>query len=88
MSSTTPYLDRADAFRLAFRARARAGAPSALADRFAVSTYWGFAALLVVAVVAPLFLLGVPPLTDFPAHLARVALLSHAPLDPLLSRAL
>ena len=87
MSSTTPYLDRADAFRLAFRARARAGAPSALADRFAVSTYWGFAALLVVAVVAPLFLLGVPPLTDFPAHLARVALLSDAPLDPLLSRA-
>ena len=49
--------------------------------------FWALAGALVALLALPMFLVDVVPMIDFPAHLARVALLSHLPLDPLLARA-
>jgi hypothetical protein len=57
------------------------------ASALQVVAFWAIAALLTAAFTAPLFLVDIVPMTDFPAHLARVTLLSHLPLDPTLARA-
>lgn len=49
--------------------------------------FWLLAALIVALLAAPLYLVDVVPLLDYPAHLTRVTLLSHLPLDPLVARA-
>jgi hypothetical protein len=84
MSAITPYKSRTDELIAAYRAAKSAPATTA---GLAAWVVWALAALLVAAVVLPLFLIDIVPLTDFPAHLARVTLLSHLPLDPLLARA-
>jgi hypothetical protein len=86
MSSTTPYSDKIGEFRLGFRTRSRDQKCDLTTEFLGAATFWGVAAALVAAIAAPLFLLGVPPLDDYPAHLVRVTLLSHLPLDPLTSQ--
>ncbi len=85
MSAVAPEHTRTDDLIAAYRARKYAAAAPAADLRAWV--IWTLAAGLVGAVALPLFLLDIVPLTDFPAHLARVTLLSHLPLDPLLARA-
>ena len=87
MSVTTPSSDRAEALFLGLRAQTRADESQHSAERSRLAAFLGAAALVVAAVALPLFLVGVVPLTDFPAHLARVTMLSHLPLDPQLARA-
>jgi hypothetical protein len=53
----------------------------------ACRSFWLLAALLVALLAAPLYLVDVVPLLDYPAHLTRVTLLSNLPLDPLVARA-
>jgi hypothetical protein len=50
-------------------------------------SFWLLAALVVALLALPLYLVDVVPLLDYPAHLTRVTLLSHLPLDPLVARA-
>ncbi len=63
----------------------------ALSDRAAINSGWPdrlwlLAALaLTVALALPLFLVDVPPVLDYPNHLARIFVLAH-PDDPVLSR--
>lgn len=68
--------------------RMRAGRPRAAEGASALqgAAFWVIAALLTAAFASPLFLVNIVPMTDFPAHLARVTLLSHLPLDPTLAR--
>jgi hypothetical protein len=68
--------------------RMRADRPRAAEGASALqgAAFWAIAALLTAAFAAPLFLVNIAPMTDFPAHLARVTLLSHLPLDPTLAR--
>lgn len=44
-------------------------------------------AVIVALLALPIFLVDVVPLLDYPAHLTRVTLLSHLPLDPVVARA-
>ena len=43
------------------------------------------AALVVVGLLLPLFVVEIPPVLDYPNHLARLWLLSMSPPDPILS---
>ena len=55
--------------------------------RAAVPPYWWPAlAALVVVLLAPLFLTEIPPLLDYPNHLARMSILSRLPGDADLAR--
>jgi hypothetical protein len=49
--------------------------------------FWLLAALTAALIAAPLYLVDVVPLLDYPAHLTRVTLLSQLPPDPLVARA-
>ncbi len=59
--------------------RARHPAPGKLA-------WWGSASVLCAVLLLPLFLVDVPPLLDYPDHLARAWLLAGNVADPILSR--
>ena len=72
-------LDMRKAFALSARER--------IGGRASAAWVWALAAVLTGCFALPLFLVDIVPMTDFPAHLARVTLLSHLPLDPLLARA-
>lgn len=47
-------------------------------------TWWGTLALLSVILLAPLLIADVPPILDYPNHLARFVLLAAGPDDPIL----
>lgn len=49
--------------------------------------FWLLAALIILLLALPLALVNVVPILDYPAHLTRVTLLSHLPLDPGIARA-
>ena len=49
-------------------------------------TWWGVLGLLVLALLTPLTLVDVPPLLDYPNHLARAVVLAFGASDPILSR--
>jgi hypothetical protein len=51
------------------------------------SVFWIAAAVCTALAGLPLFLVAVPPLVDYPAHLVRMTMLAATPLDPLLARA-
>ncbi|MEN3349414.1 MAG: hypothetical protein V7632_3049 [Bradyrhizobium sp.] len=51
----------------------------------AARPWWAAAVALAVVLVAPLFVIDVPPLLDYPNHLARFFILAH-PDDPVLSK--
>jgi hypothetical protein len=53
------------------------------ADRIA---WWASLALILAMLVLPLFLADVPPLLDYPNHLARMFVLKHLPDDPVLAQ--
>ncbi len=46
-------------------------------------TWWGTLALLSVTLLAPLLIADVPPILDYPNHLARFVLLAAGPDDPV-----
>jgi hypothetical protein len=48
--------------------------------------WWAAVAGLCLALVAPLALVDVPPLLDYPNHLARLVVLAFGPADPVLAR--
>lgn len=48
--------------------------------------FWPLAALALVIIAAPIWILADLPIMDYPAHLARVTLLSNLPLDPAIAR--
>ncbi len=48
--------------------------------------WWTGLALMLACLLAPLFLVEVPPLTDYPNHLARAYMLAFGAGDPVLSR--
>lgn len=50
------------------------------------AAWWSIAAALGVVLILPLFLVDIPPLTDYPNHLAREYVLTHGAHDPILSR--
>jgi hypothetical protein len=58
------------------------------AQRILVSpvTWWTSLAAIVAILLFPLLLTDVPPLLDYPNHLARIFILKNAPEDPVLSR--
>ncbi|WP_244626800.1 hypothetical protein [Bradyrhizobium ivorense] len=60
---------------------ARISAP----DTTAAWAWWGTAVALAAVLVAPLFVIDVPPLLDYPNHLARFFILAH-PDDPILAK--
>src|SRR5437016_360208 len=60
----------------------RAFAVSGGGDRL----WWLAAAALVVVLAVPFFLVEVPPVEDYPNHLARIFLLAFGADDPVLSR--
>ena len=50
------------------------------------SAWWAVLALLSAALLAPLLIADVPPVLDYPNHLARFVLLAAGPNDPVLGR--
>src|SRR5215813_14408856 len=50
------------------------------------AVWWTSTALLLVALTIPFFATEVPPLTDYPNHLARCYVLAFGNSDPALSR--
>jgi hypothetical protein len=48
------------------------------------AAWWATLALLCAALLAPLLITDVPPLLDYPNHLARLVLLAAGPNDPIL----
>jgi hypothetical protein len=48
--------------------------------------WWPAFGLLAIVLLVPLFTTEIPPLLDYPNHLARMEILAHAPGDPILSR--
>ena len=49
-------------------------------------TWWCLLVVLCIALLAPLTLADVPPLLDYPNHLARLFVLASLPADPVLAR--
>ena len=49
-------------------------------------TFWALALLALAIIAAPIWIFTELPILDYPAHLVRVTLLSHLPLDPILAR--
>ena len=64
----------------------RIAAPSAPARTAGNRAWWAALALLCVALTAPLLVVDVPPLLDYPNHLARVFVLASLPRDTILAR--
>ncbi|HUB11450.1 MAG TPA: hypothetical protein VMB34_05795 [Acetobacteraceae bacterium] len=64
------------------------GAAAALINRLTGgrTCWWSLYAALCLALVAPLFVVQIPPLTDYPNHLAREFVLAFGAHDPILSR--
>jgi hypothetical protein len=50
------------------------------------ATWWCLLIVLCVALLAPLTIADVPPLLDYPNHLARLFVLASLPTDPVLAR--
>lgn len=50
------------------------------------ATWWCLLVVLCLALLAPLMLADVPPLLDYPNHLARLFVLASLPSDPVLAR--
>jgi hypothetical protein len=50
------------------------------------ANWWRLCAALCVVLIAPLFVVQIPPLTDYPNHLAREFVLAFGAHDPVLSR--
>nr|WP_294543698.1 hypothetical protein [uncultured Rhodopila sp.] len=48
--------------------------------------WWGAMLAVAMALLAPLFAVEIPPLLDYPNHLARLFVLANLPQDPVLSR--
>ena len=48
--------------------------------------WWGAMLAAAMALLAPLFAVDIPPLLDYPNHLARLFVLANLPQDPVLSR--
>nr|WP_294529207.1 hypothetical protein [uncultured Rhodopila sp.] len=48
--------------------------------------WWGAMLAAAIVLLAPLFAVDIPPLLDYPNHLARLFVLASLPQDPLLSR--
>jgi len=48
--------------------------------------WWFASATLVLLLLVPLFLTEIPPLLDYPNHLARMEILAHGAADPVLAR--
>jgi hypothetical protein len=48
--------------------------------------WWASLALILAMLLLPLFLADVPPLLDYPNHLARMFVLKHLPGDPVLAQ--
>ena len=46
--------------------------------------WWAILALVVAVLLAPLLIVDVPPVLDYPNHLARFVLLAAGPDDPVL----
>ena len=86
MSAITSPPHRSGTLDAALRMRASRPHDAEGASALEGAAFWAIAALLTAAFAAPLFLVDIVPMTDFPAHLARVTLLSHLPLDPTLAR--
>src|SRR5580700_11877844 len=49
-------------------------------------SYWSLFALAACVLAAPLFLVEIPPVLDYPNHMARIYVLAHAATDPVLSK--
>jgi len=49
-------------------------------------TFWALALFALAILAAPVWVFTELPIVDYPAHLVRVTLLSHLPLDPILGR--
>jgi hypothetical protein len=77
--------------RLPLRLPAVAFEPLATRDNGAVAdaaglVWWFMLLVTALAIVAPLLVTKLPPLLDYPNHLARMELLAHGASDPILSR--
>ncbi|HEY2131466.1 MAG TPA: hypothetical protein VGH36_00585, partial [Acetobacteraceae bacterium] len=59
---------------------------AALAAQADARLWWPTLATICAILLAPLFITDVPPLLDYPNHLARAWLLAFAPTDPILSK--
>ena len=57
--------------------------PPSLFDRRA--TWWVVSCAAAAALLVPLFVVDVPPLLDYPNHMARMHVLAFGPGDPILS---
>ena len=55
-------------------------------DEVSARTWWTVAAAVAAVLVAPLFTVEIPPLLDYPNHLARRFVLARGAADPFLSR--
>jgi hypothetical protein len=60
------------------------GFVTAPAPKFRSVAWWGALALLSAILLAPLLIADVPPILDYPNHLARFVLLAAGPDDPVL----
>ena len=54
--------------------------------RRATQAWWGALAIVVGALLVPLFATDIPPLLDYPNHLARMWIINYGAADPILSR--
>src|SRR5437879_2616189 len=50
------------------------------------ATWWRLLVVLCLVLLAPLTLADVPPLLDYPNHLARLFVLAYLPVGPVLAR--
>ncbi len=52
----------------------------------ASASWWAAAAVLAIILVLPLFVVELPPVLDYPNHLARMKILAEGPANPIMSR--
>lgn len=64
----------------------RAGAPATAAMVSRAGAWWAVLGAIIAALLAPLLITDVPPILDYPNHLARLVLLAAGPDDPVLGR--